>query len=718
MLFAATIAINAFLLFLLEPMFAKMALPHFGGSAAVWTTCVLFFQVALVAGYLYAHALSRFSKVRDQVGVHALLLIAGAFTLPIAIPAAWSPPVGVRPEYALLWVLFRRIGIVFVLLSAGSPLLQHWAARRRRYEGKDPFSLYAASNVGSFVALVAYPFVIEPRWTLRGQAAGWAVAYVALFALLVACGYRGMRWGTASDVSETEADDAVSTLGDRLRWILLSAAPSSLLLGVTTHISTDLAAIPLLWVMPLALYLATFVIAFSETGRTSAARVGLVVPYVAIAVASLLFLRSELPGRAGYAIHAIAFFLVALACHRRLAGLRPSSARLTEFYLWIAIGGALGAAFNVVVAPNMFRTVVEYPLAIVAAVGIGLASKGERRWTWVDFAVPATLALGLWGFLSSPVLASRLSERLASFVAVSAAALIAFSARRHSARFALSLAALLLVGHLVGDRNATARFRARSFYGVYAVVDDSVAGMRELFSGTTIHGAELFVDRGSTPLTYYHRDGPLGVLFSVASLRDRIARVGVIGLGVGSTVAYARPGEQWTFYEIDPLVTRIASDTNYFRFLSSASVRPRIVQGDARLSISRERSSAFDLLLVDAFSSDAIPLHLITREALALYRQHLSANGIIGWHVSNRYLDLRPVLSALAKDAGFATFVVRDGGVQKGDRTRFPAVWLFMTASQTTARLLLDDGRWSSFVDGSVGPLWTDDFSNLLSVLH
>ncbi|HEY6826946.1 MAG TPA: fused MFS/spermidine synthase [Gemmatimonadaceae bacterium] len=714
--FAAAIFVNAFLLFLLQPMFAKMALPHLGGSAAVWTSCMLFFQTALLAGYLYAHWLGSRANARWQVMLHLGAVAAAALCLPPRIPVDWAPADVASPVPDFLWLLARRIGPPFVLLAAGSPLLQHWFARARIRGDRDPYSLYVASNFGSAVALFAYPFFLERQTSLAQQTLIWSSAYAALFILLAVCGAFAWNAPAMRPEAGTQPSRHPPVSGrpaeSPIQWVILAAVPSSMMLGVTSHITIDLAPMPLLWILPLALYLTTFVIAFGTPSERQTELVRLAVPYVVIVLAALLFLRSEFPGKVGYTPHLAAFFICALACHLRLAELRPHESRLTEFYLWLAVGGAVGGAFNVLVAPALFNTVVEYPIAIVLVAVIYRPRDGAPSYR--DFAVPAALGVALAVFFMLDPDASRFALGVATLVG----GITAFALRKAPMRFALAIAAMIFVGSLAARTDGTERLAARSFYGVYRVVDDSAARIRDFYSGTTIHGAELFGDSGRSPASYYHRDGPLGGLFAARAWRPAPWRVGVVGLGVGSTAAYARPNETWTFYEIDPLVAKIAADDRLFHFLHAAVVTPRIVLGDARLSLAAAPKRSLDVLLVDAFSSDAIPTHLLTREALSLYRQRLAEDGIIAWHISNRYLDLRPVLQGLAADAGMTALIMSDQRIPKESGGRFPSVWVAMSAGPQTVASLRSDARWQPLRSPRPPIVWTDERSDVLSVLR
>jgi len=693
-------------------MFGKMALPHLGGSSAVWTTCMLFFQAALLGGYLYAHALATRVRPRAQVAIHLTLLVIAVAALPISIPRGWTPGNGSQPELSLLGLLSARIGAPFILLAAGSPLLQHWFARARGMQNRDPYALYVASNLGSIVALLAYPFAVEPWLRLGVQSRAWTIAYLVLILVSAWCGFVARDRTIATSGLATSVP-AVSWR-ERLHWAVLAAVPSSLLLAVTTHITTDLAPIPLLWVVPLALYLLTFVIAFGRQRRFFIGASMFALPYLVIACAVLLFLRGELPGPPGYGVHVVTFFVCALACHSRLAAARPAATRLTEFYLWLSIGGALGGFFNVLVAPNLFHTVLEYPLALVGAAALSKPTPPGRQFS--DFALPVALALALFAAVSVSLRVIG-SDRLVLAPILGIGAIAAYSFRNRPLRFALGAGAIIVAGAPLTRADGKQLLAARSFYGVYRVVDDSTDGVRKFLSGTTVHGTELLNDTTRAPLAYYHRDGPLGSLFVAESWRAGRRRVGVIGLGAGATASYSKPGESWTFFELDPLVAQVAEDPKFFQYLTFAKARQRVVVGDARLSLERDSTRVFDVLIVDAFSSDAIPTHLLTREAVALYRSRLAPDGLIAWHISNKYLDLRPVLDALARDAGLIALIDADVNVPRNSGGRLPSIWVTTTASDRTAAAIRADPHWTT-LHTTRPQLWTDDFSNLFRILR
>ncbi len=697
-------------------MFGKMALPHLGGAAAVWTTCMLFFQAALLVGYIYSHVVASLLKQQTQIIVHLVLLSAAVTTLPLGIPSGWAPSDPAAPIGALLTLMALRLGPAFVLLSAGSPLLQHWFAHARAAEGASPYPLYAASNLGSIVGLLAYPLAIEPSMRVARQSYAWAAGYIVVILFTAWCGVLAAPPALARQIQSSPVAAEPTPWRVRALWTVLAAVPSSLLLGVTTHLTTDLAPIPLLWVVPLVLYLLTFVIAFGEWRQFPVKSVLFTLPYLVLAVAALLFLQSEVPGPLGYGIHLATFFVAALACHTRLVAARPEPERLTEFYLCLAVGGALGGVFNVLVAPSAFHTVAEYPLALVAAVALSRPPAISGRWT--KLAVPLAVACSFIVAAEVMIRTQASNSGPVMMLLAGVAAFAAFAFRARPLVFATLIGSFVLAGTRIAANVGATRFAARSFYGVYRVVDDSVESLRRFYSGTTIHGSEFLADSTQAPLAYYHREGPLGSLFSARSWHESPWRVAVVGLGAGATASYARPGESWTFYEIDPLVARIAADSQFFRFLSSAAAPQRIVLGDARISIAREPERAFDVLLIDAFSSDAIPVHLLTREALALYRSRVAEDGIIGWHISNKYLDLRPVLKAIADDAGLICLIRADLRVPEHAGGRLPSIWVAMTASQRTAAAIQADSRWIPLRTHLPLRLWRDDFSNVLGVLR
>lgn len=748
-LFGVTIFLNALLLFAVQPMFSKMVVPLLGGAPAIWNTCLLFFEAALLAGYLYAHLTSRRLTPRMQAVLHLVLLLTALVVLPIGIPASWrNPPATSLPIGWLLALLTVALGLPFFLLSAGAPMLQRWFSTTRHPSALNPYFLYAASNLGSFVALLAYPFVVEPHLRLSEQSVAWEILYCGLLGLLAACAvvaWRLRRESTegrlltqatvgareraspgATVGAEPAPDDSVaapSVIPDRhwrLRWVLLSFVPSSLLIGVTTYLSTDIASVPFLWVIPLALYLLSFVLVFA---RRPPLRQGFMMfMQLVLGLALMVSLSLGSGGRitAAATLHLLAFFAMAMVCHRTLADSRPHVDHLTEYYLWISLGGVLGGVFNVIIAPLLYRTVVEYPFAVVLALGLRPSRArryGGLRGLILDVLFPALIVVTIWGayHLSKPPTEWG-SHGPQLFLAALALVVVLF--QRRPFRLALGAGALYVGMQLASASSSDIVLERRSFFGVYRV--------RELFqytilqNGTTTHGGQSRVaSQRQEPLTYYYRGGPLGELFESVLTDVPSRRVAVVGLGTGTIACYGRPGESWTFFEVDPLVEWIATRSGYFTYLKDCPPHVDLVTGDARLSLSHTADSTFDLIILDAFTSDAIPVHLVTREALALYFQKLRPGGIVVFHISNRYVDLRPVLIALANDAHVAG-ALGDGTVEPEDRARlyYPSRWVALARRAPTLAALVRRDEWSPLGPTPTTRLWTDDYSDVLAVLR
>lgn len=756
--FTLALFLNAALLFAVQPMFSKLALPLLGGAPAVWNTCMLVFQALLLAGYLYAHLTTRWLGARTQVAVHVGLLLLSLLALPIGIPDGWTPPTGGAPIPWLVGLLLAGLGLPFFLLSAGAPLLQQWFSRTDHPAAENPYFLYAASNAGSMLALLAYPLLLEPTLGLARQRTAWAFVYGGVVLLIAACAVAALRRAGAhpSGVRGTRPVDAAPALGDapamtvaeraaedatvpgtvqwreRIWWTLLAFVPSSLLLGVTTYLSTDVAAFPLLWVIPLALYLLTFVIVFARR-RVIPHRAALWLhPLVLLPTVALSF-----SGRGGDLelmgpVHLLLFLVTALVCHGELARLRPHAARLTEFYLWMSVGGALGGAFNVLVAPVLFDRVLEYQLVLGLACALRPWPEGELDGDVIrrDVIVPALLGAATYMVLQTswvqalaqttvtlPLLGDRVVDSI--LVVGGVASLLCFLFVKRPLRLAVGVLAVMMVAVQARSPSRPPLFADRSFFGVYGVRDLG-NGLRVLYHGTTLHGAQdTRLEARRMPLTYYGVRGPLGDLFSVRRLAHDTLRVGVVGLGSGSVACYARPGDTFTFYEIDPLVERIARDSTLFTFLSDCTPDARVVLGDARISLARG-AGPFDLLVVDAFSSDAIPVHLLTREALAVYERTLAPGGVIALHVSNRYLSLYSVVANLAADADLVALLGAQGNLTQEDRARMltQSAWIAIARDSTPlSALSVRKPRWRGLAADSTERLWTDDYSNVLGAM-
>ncbi|MFH1267013.1 MAG: fused MFS/spermidine synthase [Planctomycetota bacterium] len=653
--FAITLLLSASLLFVVQPMFAKMVLPRFGGTPAVWNTCMVFYQAVLLGGYVYAHVTTRLLGPRRQAALHAAVLCLPWLVLPIIVAKGLTPSAEANPIPWLLMILSISVGLPFFVVSASAPMLQAWFADTGHPAADDPYFLYAASNVGSMVALLGYPFLLEPNLPLAGQTWLWAAGYGLLMLLVLGCAVFLWRSPGAAGKTDRQAGSAADapsladpTWRDRLWWLALSFAPSSLLLGVTTHISTDIASVPLLWVVPLALYLLTFVLVFARRTLLKHTWMLRAQPYFVVLLAALFFLNAAKIVWVLLLLHLATFFVMAMVCHGELARMRPKAARLTEFYIWMSIDGVLGGVFNAIVAPNLFPTIIEYPLVIVVASMLRPTTRTGARTTRVgrlDFALPLGLAVGLGGLaLSLQAAAVTIGVRGTAAI-LAPAGLVALVSQKRPLRFGLSVGAVLIVSLLCSGWERGLLCVERNFYGVVRVRHDRRHNANSLIHGTTNHGLQSRdPNRRRQPLSYFHRTGPLGDVFQALSDRGSFREIGVIGLGTGTIAAYGKPGQRITYYEIDPAILRIARDPRYFTFLRDQEAELDVVLGDARLSLVDAPSARYDLLVLDAFSSDAIPVHLLTREAIALYLNKLADRGVLALHISNRYLDLAPVL--------------------------------------------------------------------------
>ena len=689
-LYALTIVVSAFLLFQVQPVIAKIILPWFGGSAAVWTVCMLFFQMALLLGYLYAHALVRYLKPRTQMLVHAGLLLLSALALPVYPSASWKPVGGEEPTLRILGLLAVTVGLPYFLLSTTGPLLQAWYARR--FRGAMPYRLYALSNAGSMFALLSYPVLFEPVFTTHQQAWMWSAAY-GVFVVL--CGVTAIGSGRAGlaalagpgaggqgpgeEAASVDTDIVPPSAKLYLIWLLLPAVASLLLLAITNHLSQNVAAIPFLWVLPLSIYLLTFILCFEGSGWY---RRNPYLQLLAVALGTMAYALSvdstgSVPIRVMVPLFAMGLFTCCMVCHGELARLKPDPRYLTHFYVMIAAGGALGGLLVGLAAPRLFNALYEMPLGLVACAVLVvwvLRQDAELKW-FRRWRQPA------------PIVAAVLTVALAVFV-----------------------------GMQIRDSVRGSRVLVRNFYGALRVRDSGPAtqldATRTLTHGTINHG-EQFLNpaRRDLPTTYYGPNTGVGLTIRERG-KTRAIRVGVIGLGTGTIAAYGRLGDYYRFYEINPLVLRLAHTE--FSFLPDCKAKVDVAMGDARLSLERESPENFDVLAVDAFSSDSIPVHLLTLEAMLLYFRHLRPDGVLAVHISNRYLDLEPVLAGETRATGKVARVVDTDDDDTQDV--FGATWVLITspASGFHGEELKDSAEIES---KRTVRLWTDDYSNLFRIL-
>jgi SAM-dependent methyltransferase len=668
-LYAATIFLSAFLLFQVQPLIAKIILPWFGGSAAVWTVCMLFFQVLLLAGYLYSHAYARMRNPRWRF-IHIVLLAAAAATLPLAASAAWKPSGGEDPTWRILALLATSVGLPYFMLSTTGPLVQVWYARA--HQGASPYRLFALSNLGSMVALVSYPLAFEPLLALGAQTAIWSAAFV-LFVL--ACAALAWRSAQADAAPVADAPPDRPGVGLLAMWAGLAACASVLLLAFTSHMTLNVAAIPFLWVLPLALYLLSFVLCFEASGWY---RRWLFLPLTGAGLAAVCWTLTKSNPSIWTLIplYSATLFAACMVCHGELARSKPDPRHLTGFYLMIALGGALGGVLVGLAAPQVFDDLYELPIGMCALSLLALIALLRDR---------ASVLHGRWA----------------------TAARVVF--------FSLIVALAVALARTYRDNAADSRLSSRNFYGVLSVRDSGEGpdAMRMLSHGTIIHGKQfLEEDRRDWPTSYYGMTSGIGLAILDARSRGPL-RVGVVGLGAGTLAAYGRAGDLFRFYDINPKVVELAHSE--FSFLEDSPARVEVVLGDARLSLEREPDQNFDILALDAFSSDAIPVHLLTIEAFRAYLRHLKPGGILAVHISNRYLDLVPVVQQAARNLKLEIRQVEnddddDAGVYRSD-------WMLLSASAAAFEgNSLKEAAERIDTEPRVR-LWTDDYSDLYRIL-
>lgn len=799
--YAVAIFLSAALLFMVQPLAGKILLPLLGGSPAVWNTCMVFFQAMLLAGYGYSHVSTKLLKPRQAAVLHAILLALAAATLPI--PVLVGEPGDEDPVRWLLKTLTLTVGLPFFVVSTTGPLLQSWFSRTDHPSAKDPYFLYAASNAGSLLGLVAYPAVLEPLLGRTGQSRTWAILFAGMAAMVLWCAKLMLSRGREESVVASDAPAPVpagEAWRTRLSWLALAFVPSSLMLGVTQYITTDVAPVPLLWIVPLVLYLLSFILAFSgrvEIASTTWARI---LPICLLAVMMALLIGASNPMSVLAFIHLAFFFVAAMMCHKRMAETRPHASRLTEFYFIMSLGGVLGGAFNALLAPVLFDRLTEYPLVIglacllrpqIAEEMRDLTLKAKTlRWLVAALCGVALLTLLLnidavvmSGIHKNSTIAGGLrfvdgdlyqgKTQLLAYVTVigivragiPSLICMALFLRKGSARFAAGAVALLLGSTLIAE-GLTLR-QARTFFGVNTVTLFPEKIYVKLSHGTTVHGLQARNYVASTdsitpppkldgrqrfdllfrtnrnrdwrathsdslpliPTTYYHPSSPIGDLFAMLTSTGRLDRVALVGLGAGTLATYAQPGSRFTFYEIDPAVISIASpspagyDASCFTYIADACRDPKVQigyeQGDGRLLLRTTPEGPFCLIVLDAFSSDSIPVHLLTKEAVEIYLSKLKPGGLIAFHISNRYFDLRTPLRRIAAELKLRAFIRNDTVVtsEQYAEGKKESVWLVMCRESSDMGGLANLPTWDRPIAETEFPLWTDDHANVLGAL-
>ncbi|MFY8074083.1 MAG: fused MFS/spermidine synthase [Sphingorhabdus lacus] len=724
-LFLITILTGSFLLFLVQPMIARMALPRLGGAPAVWNSAMLVYQALLLAGYAYAHRLTQTSPRRQAI-IHITLFAVAILWLPIGL-ANLQPPADGSPIFWVPWLLIASIGPLFFVVAAQAPLMQRWYSMSGN-QG-EPYALYAASNIGSFGGLIAYPILVEPFTTLQSQKWIWSGIYLALMALVGICAIQIWRTAGANTTpTEAAANEAPIGWRRRLYWIILAAVPSGLMLSTTSHLTTDLMAMPLIWVIPLGIYLLSFSVAFADNQKP-AYWISRFAPIVLIVSAAFVFVVWGKAAIGGLTASLSLLFIVAVALHNEMYRTRPAPAQLTSFYLMMSVGGVLGGFFCAIVAPLLFDWTWEHPILILMAAALLPAipllrlNENDKRLPLIMVVIGMiALALGLFGGISEPVESSFTKILLAATIMTLGIAVAGFRIP-----FLLAVAGLLTInGGWYSVQQSLDGVRMRSYFGTYTVNASESGRVRWLNHGTTMHGMQL-LDDPTRPISYYPDTSGVGIaMLNAPRLYGPEASIGVVGLGTGTLACYRRPGQYWQFFEIDPLVIEIARERKIFSFLEKCAPDVPITLGDARLTLAAVPEGKFDILALDAFSSDSIPLHLLTKEAFATYRKALKPDGILLVHISNRYIDLNPVVAAEAKANGWSAALRHDSPteqlINRGNRasqwialSRDPAKLAELTGKVDKVKSrYYNSEQWLQLdAPGKTSP-WTDDYASVL----
>lgn len=730
---AFTIFLSAFLLFSVQPFFAKMVLPRLGGTPAVWSVAMVFFQTVLLAGYGYAHVLSRYFRLSHAVLIHLCVLGFALFALPMALPEDWGRPPADGEAFWLIGLFTVSVGLPFFAVSANGPLLQAWFARSGHAHAKDPYFLYGASNIGSFASLILYVILIEPLFDLGSQSVLWTGGFVMLAMSIATCGYLAWIQSGAAGASEIgsgavaleNVETAPVTWRDRSIWVALAFVPSALLVAVTAHISTDIAAVPFLWIVPLALFLLTFVIVFSKNPILKPQLVERILPWVLIATIFITSNSGMMPMLVNLLLHIAAFFLVAMHCHGLMAARRPASQHLTEFYFAMSIGGVLGGIFSSLVAMHLFSWTAEYPLLLlVGLVTVGKFSGGSFKQLAV-FTLAGSVALAAVFALAHISTGGTLYENAAALGFINL--LLISTAIYGMFRAPVIVPALCIAvfaNTFIKANYFHSVFTERSFFGVVRVLDLKEQGVRSFLHGTTLHGAMRIQDIDSAnppvPLTYYTADG--GLNGTIMAARENaggfLPVTGIIGVGAGSLSCQMLPGEGQELVEIDPLVMKVAQDPKFFRFLPDCAKASKVTIGDGRLVVEDAPDRHFDHLIIDAYSSDSVPVHMMTTEAIELFMSKVKDGGMLVMHLTNRHMDLKGVVAANADQLGLhmvAGSFNPQNSVETANMATRSIVAVLVRDPKDFGALLKDD-RWQKVSPEGLTP-WTDGYSNVLQAM-
>jgi len=717
--FTLSIFLSAALLFSVQPMFAKLALPLLGGASNVWNTAMVFFQGTLLAGYIYAHLLSKYCPLRVQVLAHALVTSVGLFFIPLTIASGWEPPAGGAHAFWLIGLFAVSVGIPFFAISANSPLLQRWFSRTDDKDADDPYFLYAASNAGSLLSLCLYPILFEPLMRLQGQTALWAGGYVLMIGFILIAGafaYIHLQDDARTNIVAAQTKQRL-TFGQRATWVGLAFIPSSLLLGVTTHMTTNIASAPFLWILPLALFLLTFIIVFAKTPLVSTSQLSKLFPWVPL-IALLIGAGGHMNVLMSIGLSLLCYFLIALFCHSRLASDRPEAQNLTEFYIWMSFGGVLGGIFNALIAPQIFTGTYEYFIVLFLATFVALV-RGETNKD--KFRQLGKMCIVAGSAIIIFIVLENVSDGMLFRIAIPA--LIFFAGLRWirpQRRFLYADAGFIFAIMFflpAGLKNVV--MQDRSFFGAISVVkhDTEFGDIHSFLHGDTVHNQQFREPAlRKVPLAYYAEGNTFHEALTAVRSRKPDLNVAMIGLGAGAMACYEQLGDDWTYFEIDPAVVDMARNPDYFTYMQDCSIDNDIRIGDARLTLKALPVASQDFIIVDAFSSDSIPTHLVTREALALYSSRLKDDGIIFFHTSNRLMDVASVVSRIATDAGLAAraIALRDFKGHPYETYVRDSSGLIVGKAADIEAIAGNNEQWMEIIPSPRVKVWSDDYSSII----
>ncbi|MGH1455271.1 MAG: fused MFS/spermidine synthase [Alphaproteobacteria bacterium] len=720
-IYSVTLLLSAILLFTVQPMYSKMILPMLGGAPQVWNTAMLFFQICLLGGYAYAHATTAFLGVRTQAILHVILLAIFTIVLPIAIPDGWTPPDGTDPTFWQLSLMAITVGGPFFIVSGSAPMFQRWFSTSPHKDADNPYFLYGASNLGSMSALLLYPILIEPMLAIDSQSTAWMFGYLALIIMTIIAAASVWQYNTKIKKTEIIIDtsDKEITGSLRLKWVALSLVPSSLMLGVTTHITTDIASVPLLWVMPLALYIGTFIIVFSRKPIITATQSHYIFAgLMFLVLISQILFDEELKSSpfALIGLHLTLFFFAALSCHSELSNSKPSAKHLTEFYLIMSLGGAIGGFFSAIIVPQYFIIPIEYQILIGAALMLRFANREKTT----GFGLPITALITAIAVACG--IAPAFIGGNAAWLSVAVFILTLATLIKTRWAFALACAIPLLAPQLYLPLGLLPHGKIvhqdRNFFGVIRLVNTN--GQRILLHGTTNHGTQPIAEEHKlTKLSYYSPSSPLTDVYNYFDALEGNQNMAVLGLGIGVAACYQKDERHFDFYEIDKEIADLAENEQYFTYLSDCGSPYNIILGDGRLKVEEKDNEIYDLILLDAFSSDNVPIHILTKEAIEIYQTKLKPSGALVFNITNRYLDLEPVLSNASDALGIPSIakatrgrIIGDTGIKSYD------AHFFVLSKNPQIIEYLRNNEWTNTTKREGVKLWTDKYSNIVSVLN